>query len=154
MAGKLRLKAENLEDLTILSSLLQDAVCRAGEMAYLPEKRRFALVANRCRWEREAKGKAGAADDSGCLERVRCGVRFENVLAARARKIPRRSKNQVLELLALEGERHQGGFHLHLVFAGGAAVRLEAEVVEAYLEDLTGPWPARARPEHPVAGAP
>lgn len=151
MAGKLRLKAETLDDLIILSSLLQDAVCRAGELAYLPEKRRFALVANRCRWEGEADGNYRETDESGCFERVRCGVRFENVLAAKARRIPRRKKNQVLELLAVEGERRKKGFRFHLLFAGGAALRLDAEVVEAYLEDLTGPWPAKRKPEHPVA---
>src|SRR5207244_12488326 len=47
MAGPLKLRAEDEEDLAVVSAILQDALVPIGEMAYLPEEQRFVLVANR-----------------------------------------------------------------------------------------------------------
>lgn len=143
----LRLKAETSGDLAVFSSLLQDAVLRVDDMAYQPQRHRFALVANRFRWEGELAGKQRPKDvPEG--ERVRAALRFEGVLKAKARNIPFKIRKQVLELLALDAKKADGGFRVTLTFAGNAAVELEAEVIEAYLEDLTAPWPARKRPAH------
>ncbi len=58
----------------------------------------------------------------------------------------------MLELLALQfedvaPEDPQG--HVTLVFAGGGAVRLHVECIEAELKDLGPAWQARAVPRHP-----
>jgi len=50
-ADALRLLARDEEDLAVISAILQDALIPVSEMAYLPDERRFALVANRFRWE-------------------------------------------------------------------------------------------------------
>ena len=47
----LKLLARDEEDLAVISAILQDALIPVSEMAYLPEEHRFALVANRFRWE-------------------------------------------------------------------------------------------------------
>ena len=47
----LRLKAMDGEDLTVLSSLAQDAVFPASEMKWDRKARRFAILINRFRWE-------------------------------------------------------------------------------------------------------
>ena len=55
MANKqLKLIALDEEDLEIVSSHLQDAVVRVGEMAFVPSRKRFAAVVNRFNWEKAA----------------------------------------------------------------------------------------------------
>ena len=51
MADPLKLRAEDEEDLAVVSTILQDALVPVAEMAYLPEEKRFVLVANRFKWE-------------------------------------------------------------------------------------------------------
>ena len=50
-ASALKLRAEDGEDIAVLSAVLQDALVAVGEMAWLPDEHRFVLVANRFRWE-------------------------------------------------------------------------------------------------------
>lgn len=144
---KLRLRAERKEDLQIFSSLLQDAVLKVEDMVYQPKHHRFVLVANRFRWEGEDPGGLSLHNESEG-ERVRAALRFEGVLEVKSAKIPFDLKEQILELLAIKIEETKTDFQLTLAFAGGPAVCLRAEVIEAYLEDLTTPWPAKRRPTH------
>jgi hypothetical protein len=146
MADALKLAAEDADDLIALSALVQDAVLRVGDMAFLPKARRFALVLNRYRWE--------AGDARGRGERVRAGLRIEEVAAARATRIRQDAKDAVLSLLSLTftpaapETGAAGGGTLTLTFAGGGAIALQIEALEVHLDDLAGPWPAKARPAH------
>ena len=47
----LRLRAEDAEDLAVLSACLQDALVAVRDLAYDPGAGVFVLVANRFRWE-------------------------------------------------------------------------------------------------------
>lgn len=145
---KLRLKAEREEDLHIFSTLLQDAVLKVEDMAFLPKHHRFVLVANRFRWEEDALHATPVHAELGG-ERIRTALRFEGVLEVKGSKIPFEVKEQVLELLAIKIEETETDFRLTLAFAGGSAIALRAEIIEAYLEDLTTPWPVKSRPTHP-----
>src|SRR3546814_17472625 len=62
MAGRrflpLKLRAEDVEDVTVLSACLQDATVRAADMTWQPKQRRFALVLNRFSWEDERNADA------------------------------------------------------------------------------------------------
>ena len=49
--GEVKLAATDPEDIAVLSALLQDAVIPISEMIYLAAESRFAMVANRFRWE-------------------------------------------------------------------------------------------------------
>jgi hypothetical protein len=139
---ELKLIALDAEDLRVLSCHLQDAVIRVGDMAYLKQDRRFAAIANRFDWE-------SAAKDDGSDQRRRSGLRFERVSGARVQGFDLKHKDAVLALLAVTfepAEEPSGAVTLH--FAGGAAVRLEVECIEAELRDLGAAWRARARPAH------
>jgi hypothetical protein len=139
----LKLIALDPEDLRVLSCHLQDAVIRVGDMAYLKAEMRFAAIANRFDWERAAR------DDSGAYQRRRAGLRFERVTAARIQGFDLHHKDTALELLALTfeaAEEPSGAITLH--FAGGGAVRLEVECIEAELRDLGTTWRASSKPVH------
>ena len=62
----LRLKALDADDLTVISSLTQDAIFPATEMKWDRKARRFALLLNRFRWEDDANVKAHVAKSSVC----------------------------------------------------------------------------------------
>ncbi len=136
---QLRLMAQDDEDLQILSAHLQDAVLRVGDLVYLARERRFVAMLNRYCWE--------CCDGLGT--RVRCGLHFDDVLSVKVRGIDQSEADAVLELLALQFvPAGDGSGAIELLLAGGGAVRLEVECISAGMADLTGPWPAAARPEH------
>ncbi len=100
---------------------------RVGDMAYLPQMRRFALVVSRFDWPSLARG---------ACERCQTGIHFERVLRVRHTGFDQRA-DTVLNLLAISftpGDPPSGT--VTLVFAGGGAVRLDVECVEAALSDM------------------
>jgi len=140
---ELKLIALDAEDLRILSCHLQDAVIRVGDMAYLKEGMRFAAIANRFDWEGAVKSK----DDE--FQRRRTGLRFERVKSAQVQGIDLKKKGLVLVLLAVAfepGNEPEGTLILH--FAGGGAIRLGVECIEAELRDLGAVWSTQHKPEH------
>ena len=138
----LKLLALDPEDLKVLSCHLQDAVIRVGDMAYLKPEMRFAALANRFDWER-------AAQTDGSYHRRRAGMRFERVTAAQVQGIDLGQKDVVLVLLALTFEpAEEPSGTLTLQFAGGVAIRLQVECIEAELRDLGAAWATRRKPLH------
>ena len=136
----LRLRAEGADDLAVMAAVLQDAVGKVGDSAFLARRRRFAAVLNRFRWEdhREDRG-----------ERVRAGLTVEHVLSARAQGFDPRDAGRVYNLLDLVFEPGEDGAGtLRLVLSGGAQVALDVEALEVTLRDLSQPWPASGKPTH------
>lgn len=142
----LKLVALDQEDLEVISAHLQDAVLRVEDMAYLAEQKRFAAIANRFDW-------AGALKQDerrkSSYERRRSALRFDRVLKAQTQNVPIRSKDAVLELLAIHFEaKETPAGHVTLFFAGGAAIKLDVECIEAELQDLGPVWSAKSKPHH------
>lgn len=140
MAERLKLRAEDAEDVSVLSAVLQDALVAVGEMTYQPEERRFVLVANRFRWEPEAAAQRRS------FERILAGLRIDTVTAVQRRGFEPNDQDRLLALLALRSE----GSALYLDFAGGSAIRLDVERIACHLDDLGEPWPTRWQPRHPL----
>lgn len=141
----LKLIALDPEDLRVLSCHLQDAIIRVGDMAYLSREMRFAAIINRFDWE----GAVQTEQAEG--QRRRSGLRFERVKAARVLGFDLQNKDAVLELLALTfdaADEPSGSITLH--FAGGAAVQLQVECIEAELRDLGAAWRAQSKPVHTI----
>ncbi|MSP89458.1 MAG: DUF2948 family protein [Alphaproteobacteria bacterium] len=140
--GLVRLSAADAGDLVVLSSLLQDAVVAIADMVWLRDEGSFVLVAARFRWEALDRTARTAGRPAGL--RINCGLRIQQVRNVRMRGIDRTVSGGTLELSAL---RHQDGA-LHLVFAGGAMVRLEVDAILCHLEDFGAPWPTQFQPDH------
>lgn len=145
----LKLIALDAEDLAVISAHIQDAVVRVGDMAYLPREKRFAALINRFDWA----GAVLAAETGrkATNERRRAGLRFERVLHARILGLALSQKNTFLSLLALTFEaasEHDPAGHIRLDFAGGGAIELTVECIEAELKDLGAAWRARRIPDH------
>lgn len=142
----LKLIALDADDLAIVSAHVQDAVMKIGDVGYKPAEKRFLLPLRRFVWEIEA-GRFRKPHN----ERRNSVLHFERVLGVRTAGIDQGKKNDVLSLLAIRfepGELPAG--MVELVFSGGAAIRLDVEVIEARLADLGGAWEASSRPSHKV----
>ena len=129
------------DDLSILSANLQDMQVPVGEMMFLKEQRRFALVGKRFDW---VKAFAG-----GC-ERCATGLHFDFVLAVSRTGFAQTEVNRHLNLLAINFEPADApGGTVTLTFSDDAAIRLKVECLEAQMRDLGERWPCECQPEHP-----
>ncbi|HEV2303506.1 MAG TPA: DUF2948 family protein [Stellaceae bacterium] len=140
----LSLRAEDADDLAVLSACLQDALVLVGDLAYVGEDKGFMLVANRFRWER---GERSARGERG-HERILSGVLFSAVTSVSYRGFRRGDNERLLVLLAIRAEPAEEGAAILLEFAGGAAVRLQAAGIDCRVRDLGEPWPTPWRPRH------
>ena len=142
MSDTLKLLAQSPEDLTVMSSLMQDATVRVGDLDYTPDAHRLAFVANRFRWEKKRKFFRPKG------ERIRTGIHLTGITKVQALGIDMSAKDDVLELLSMEAHAKDEMFDILLNFAGGATLKLTAECVDAVMADLTDGWEALARPHH------
>lgn len=143
----LKLRAEDAEDLAVVSACLQDSVIAIRETTFLPGERRFVFVANRFRWEDSDRERP--VEGTAIYERVHCGVCFDAVTAVRQQGLAQRRKGQIVSLLAIEqGEEGEGT--IDLVFSASIVIRLEVERILCHVEDLDEPWPTQWRPSHPL----
>ena len=144
----LRLVAEDAEDLSVLSALIQDAVLPASEMRWEKGRRRFSLLINRFRWE----DKPSAERQKRAVERVQALLAFDDVTRVGQQGLEARSADMVLSLLSLTFEPGEDGTgRMVLTFAGDGAVALEVEAINVILQDVTRPYaaPAGKSPSHP-----
>lgn len=139
----LRVRAEDPEDLVVVSAYLQDAVVPVSEIAFEKVDSRFAMVVGRFRWERMPQDLT-IPEDGASFERVHCGVRFENVTAVKTRGIDRGDRGRMLNLLQIAA----GEGFVDLIFANDATVRLDVTALSCHVEDLGEPWPTVFRPSH------
>ena len=143
----LKLIALDADDLAVVSAHLQDAVVKVGELAYLPKEKRFATIVNRFDWARAIKDGKG---EGAQYARKQTALRFERVLGAKLNGIDLKNKGAMLSLLAIgfePAEAPEGD--VMLLFAGGGAIRLRVECIEAEMQDLGPAWQAKSRPRHP-----
>jgi hypothetical protein len=137
-AKPLRLRAEDADDLAVMSAALQDAVGKIGDIRFEAQSRRLTLAFNRYRWE------------AGGRSRVRAALQLASVEGVEARRLRRDVPDAVVELLALtfEPDSEPPGGALILSFAGGGDLKVKVECVDAVLADVSDPWPTPRTPRH------
>lgn len=145
----LKLIALDEEDLRVVSTHLQDAVVTTGDMAYLPHQRRFVVIVNRFDWAAAAGKQPRTGLSRKRYLRQRTALRFERVQSAKLLRVDLQDRSRVMALLSVifEPTAAPGGI-VTLVFAGGSAIRLEVECIEAELRDLGRAWRTSSRPNH------
>lgn len=139
--SRLRLLAEDPEDLQVVSSALQDALVRVKDFSFDPRQRRFVALVSRFRWE-EAEG-------GGPYQRIRSALSVDGVLGVKSRKVRLDAEESIAYLLALSFEptAPPGGV-LRVLLAGGGEIALECECMDLMLTDIGEPWLTRRRPTH------
>jgi hypothetical protein len=146
----LRLRAEDAEDLAVVSACLQDALVPVRDLAYDRAAGTFALAANRFCWE------GGGAGAPAAFARTVCLVAFEAVAGVAYRGFRRREEERILSLLAVQAVPDRAsdqaagaaGMTIDLEFAGGATIRLAATAIRCRLRDVGEAWPTTRQPGH------
>jgi hypothetical protein len=136
----LKLRAEDADDLAVISACLQDALVPVRDLAYDPVDHTFLFVANRFRWEIELRRMGGDC----AFERTLCGIAFSHVMAVSYSGFRRSDDARILPLLAI---RPENGAVL-LEFSGGASIKLEISRILCHAGDLGEPWPTQWQPRH------
>ena len=135
-AEPLQLMARDTEDLSVLSSLCQDALCPATDMAYLRDEACFILALNRFCWEQKREAPP--------YTRTHAGLRFDNVTDVKSKGMPAAKGDKILCLLSIAYAEQT----VVLSFSGDAAIRLTVDSLQAALSDLGDPWPTQWQPKH------
>ena len=143
----IKLRGLDVDDLKVVSSLVQDSVFPASEMTWQISKRRFAILLNRFRWEDRDNAAARQRD----YERVQSVLMFEDVQKVQSQGVPHDDPDTILSILTIEfqaGEDGTGRVLLNL--AGDGAIALEVETLDVALTDVTRPYVAVSKqvPDH------
>ncbi len=146
----LRLLAETEEDLTVISALVQDAVLPITETRWDPDKREFAMLINRFRWEDAVETADGRRQRP--YERARAVLLVRDVKKAVSQGVGKTDRDLVLSLLNLSfepAEAPEG--RVVITLAGDGALALDVECLNVSLVDVTRPYvaPSGSRPQHP-----
>lgn len=134
----LKLKAQDVEDLQVISAHMQDAVVKLRDISFDARRRKFAIVCNRFNWESQDKD-----------ERRRTGLHFENVLSVKRKGFTQNDGDVILSLLSIsfkETETPSG--NVTLAFSAGHTIQLSVEYLDCALRDLGPAWSTEHRPKH------
>ena len=145
--GPLMLRAEALEDVAVLSMLVQDAVLTGADVTFDRKRRQLAMLINRFRWE----DVEDAQREGRPFERVRALLVVSDITGIRSDGIDRGDDDEVLSLLALQWlPGADGTGQLQLDFAGDGTIQVDAECITIDLRDVTQPYlaPSGHMPTH------
>ena len=138
----LKLLALNDDDLKVLSAHLQDSVVLVKDIIFLKKRRTFLMMVNRFMWE---DIELGVFREN---KRIRCAVKFENVLEVKSRNISQKKKDKILELLSIDSEVKNNKKELLITFAGNNEIILIVEEINILLDDVGLPWKVKHVPKH------
>ena len=143
--GNLKLIVRNQEDLKVISAYSQDSIVAIKDITFLKKNRIFIMIINRFMWEDIEKGIMRQS------KRIRCALKFEEILKVKSKKINQKNKNKRLEFLAVEcNEFLSNNNEINFLFAGGGVITLIAESIEAVMQDLGKPWNVKHIPKHKI----
>jgi len=138
----LKLLALNDDDLKVLSAHLQDSVVLVKDIIFLKKSRTFLIMVNRFMWE---DIELGIFREN---KRIRCAVKFENVLEVKSRNISQKKKDKILELLSIDSEIKNNKKELLITFAGNNEIILIVEEINILLDDVGASWKVKHTPKH------
>jgi len=140
-----KLIVKNQEDLKIISAYIQDSIVTVKDMVFLEKNRIFVMIVNRFMWEK-AEEEAFRQN-----KRIRCSIKFEEVLKVKSKKINQKNKNTRLECLAIKcNEILNNNYEIIFFFSGHGIITLISEAIEVVLHDLGEAWNVKYVPKHKI----
>ena len=137
--------AQSPLDLKMISAYLQDSIIIVKDIVFLKESRLFIMIVNRFMWENVEKGVFREN------KRIRCAVKFEEVIKVESKNINQKNKNKPLECLAIKCSSIFGEtYKINIFFAGNSVITITSEVIEVALHDLGKPWNVKHIPIHKI----
>jgi hypothetical protein len=142
---KINLIGKNQDDLRIISAYLQDSIVTVKNIVFLKQNRTFVMIVNRFMWEDAEK------IDSRKNKRIRCAVKFEEVIKVESININQKNKNKPMECLAIEcSASNDQTYKTMIFFAGNGIIALISETIEIVLQDLGKSWSTKHIPRHKI----
>ena len=139
----LRLLANSEEDLRVISAHLQDSITQVKNIAHLKKNRIFLIQFNRIMWEDIEKGVFRKN------RRIQSVLKFDNILDVFSKNINQKKSDRFLDFLAIETKcLSDKSYQIKLNFAGGILIKLNAEIIECFLEDQGDSWETRNKPKN------
>ena len=128
--AQLKLIALDADDLAVISAHVQDARVRPSDILWREREKRLVIGMSRLDWEQAILGEPKP-------RRLTTALRFDRVLACKARNIDLAQPKAALDLVGIEFHPTEApsGCAL-LIFADGGALRLDLECLECELTDL------------------
>ena len=142
--SKLKLLAEDVQDLNVFSAYLQDSVIVANDIKFLPKTKKLICVFNRFMWEDAERGIFRGN------KRIRSALVFDNVLVVKSQGINPKKKTKILEFLAIKTEIKNNYFDIRLIFSGDIVLSVKAEEIDSSLEDFGKTWETNYKPKHKI----
>ena len=139
----LKLLANSEDDLKVISAHLQDSIAQVKDIVHLKKNRIFLIQFNRFMWEDIEKGVFRKN------KRVLSILKFENVINVSSRNLNQKNIDRFLDFLAIETKfLSDKNYEIKLNFAGNILIKLNSEVIECFLEDISDPWETKNKPKH------
>ena len=139
----LRLLANSEEDLRVISAHLQDSITQVKNIAHLKKNRIFLIQFNRFMWEDIEKGVFRKN------RRIQSVLKFDNILDVFSMNINQKKSDRFLDFLAIETKcLSDKSYQIKLNFAGGILIKLNAEIIECFLEDQGDSWETKNKPNN------
>ena len=141
----LKLIGKNKEDLQVISAYIQDSVTTVKDIVYLKKNRSFVMIVSRFMWEDIERGVFREN------KRIRCAIKFEDVLKVKSKSINQKNKNKILECLAIKcSSSFDGIYNIKIYFSGGGTITMISDVIDIVLDDLGKPWNVKHVPIHKI----
>ena len=141
----LKLIANSDEDLRVNSAHLQDSITQVKNIVHLKKNRIFLIQFNRFMWEDVEKGVFRKS------RRVQSVLKLDNILGVYSKNLNQKKKDRFLDFLAIESKfLSDKSYEIKLNFAGDILIKINAEVIECFLEDLGEPWETKSKPKHDI----
>ena len=141
----LKLVGQNQEDLKVISAYLQDSVVVIKDIVFLKKNRTFVMMVNRFMWEDVERGVFRES------KRIRCAVKFDEVISVMSKNINQKNENKPLECLAIESSLiTEEKYKINVFFAGGGLITIILEVIQVIMYDIGEPWFVKYVPKHKI----
>ena len=133
----LKLLANDLDDLKVVSAAIQDAILRVGDVSYDASGRAVTLSLSRFRHEDKRP------------TRIRSGLRVDGVMGFQSLALERDNPDAYAVLLSAAFEETDApAGQLILTLAGGGMLRMEVEGLDVTLADAGEAKRSKGRPKH------
>jgi len=143
--NNLKLIGKNQEDLKVISAYVQDSIVAVKDIVFLRKNRIFIMMVNRFMWEDVEKELFKQN------KRIRCAIKFEEVLKVKSKEINQKSKNKFLECLAIKyKEISNNNYKIKIFFSGDNIITLISEAIEVVMHDVGKPWNVKHIPKHKI----
>ena len=126
MANKFLKKiiAQNQDDLRVISALCSESIIKQSEIKFLKENKIFLISLER-------KNK----ENKNSKEKINSILKFEFIETSKSKNIDQNSKDNIIELLAIESYKKENNFEIILLFSKNRIITLTAEILDITLED-------------------